>query len=168
MWIKIVVIRCPTARDEGLKQYTKRMLPDFLIPYARMRLDLVVDAVKERESGAGLEHCSRIIGCLDLVTARRHFNRLQEAASAVALLLAERHASAPHLSEHRYEFRVLSVLRRLEELYRMEQEVLLRAGKSHANLPGLRHLLQTALWKTHGKVSTSFPSRSPPRPCYTC
>ncbi len=167
MWIRIVVIRCPVAQAKG-QQYTKRMLPDFLIPHARMRLDRIIDAVKERERGADLELCSRIIGCIDLATARRHFRRLQKAASAVALLLAKGHATAPHLSENNQELRPLPLFKRLETLYRIEQEKLLRAGKSSVNLPDLRYLLQTALWKPYGKVSTSFPSRSPPRPCYTC
>ena len=64
-WIRIPVVICDTAKALSL-QYTKRILPDFLIPYARMRLDRVMEAAQEREAGAGLEHCSRIMGCIDI------------------------------------------------------------------------------------------------------
>lgn len=144
------------------------MLPDFLIPYARMRLDRVLEAAKKHEDGTGLEQCSRIIGCIDLDTVRRHLKRLEKAAAETALMLAEGHAAAPHLSEQNLELRPLPLFKRLETLCRIEREMRLRAGTGHENLPYLRYLLQAVLWQTYGKVSTSFPSRSPPRPCYTC
>jgi hypothetical protein len=158
---------CAKAKAEG-RQYTKRMLPDFLMPYARMRLDLVLEAAKKREEGMALEQCSRIMGCVDLDTVRRHLRRIEEAAAATALLLAERHAAAPHLSENNQELRPLPLLNRLKTLYRVEREMHLHAGTGHQKIPGLRYLLQAVLWQTYGKVSTSFPSRSPPYSCYTC
>lgn len=167
MWIRIVVIRCPFAQGTG-NQYTKRMLPDFLQPYARIRLDLVIEAAREREQGAELERCASIMGSIDLETVRRHLNRLEKAAADTALLLAARHAAAPHLSEQNPELRPLPLLRRLEILCRIEREMHLRAGRGHENLPDIRYLLQAMLWKLYGNVSTSFPSRSPPDPCYTC
>jgi hypothetical protein len=79
------------------------MLPDFLIPYARMRLDRVLEAAREKERGADLERCSQIIGCIDLETVRRHLTRLEKASAFVALELAEGHAAKPHLIEHNLE-----------------------------------------------------------------
>ena len=62
VWIKIPVCCCDEAKARGL-QYTKRLLPDFLIPFARMRLDKVIEAGRRKESGSTLEECCRIIGC---------------------------------------------------------------------------------------------------------
>jgi hypothetical protein len=169
VWIRVVVILCTNARAEGL-QYTKRMLPDFLIPFSRIRLDRVIEAAEEKEGGETIEHCSLTVGCMDLQTTGRLLNRLEEAAAAVALNLGERQAGVPHLSDAGKELKEslhpLSPLERTKELYRREQEVLLRAGRGEVNLPSLRHLLQTALWKNSRKVSMSCPSRSPPKPCY--
>ena len=161
MCIRIPVSICATAKAAG-RQYTKRMLPDFLIPYARMRLDRILEAAREKERGADLERCSQIIGCIDLNTVRCHFRHLKKAATQVALELAELQAAMPHLIDHNKELRPLSALKRLEELYRCEEEACRRAGRSGPRLPSLRQLLQAALWKNPGKVSTSCPSRSPP------
>lgn len=164
-WIRIVVLMCSTAKAYG-RQYTKRLLPDFLIPYARIRLDRVMEAAREKEAGADLECCSRIIGCIGLDTARRHLQQFEEAAAEVALLLAEGHAASPHLHENLQEVRPLTILERLEEQYLAEKEMHLRGGTIN-RLLSLRQLLQTALWKKAGKKSTSCLSRSPPLPCYT-
>jgi hypothetical protein len=93
VWITIPVCSCSEAKSLG-RQYTKRLLPDFLIPFARMRLDTAVEAGRKRESGSSLEECCRIIGCTDLRTARMHLARLAKAAKAVALTLAERQVAA--------------------------------------------------------------------------
>lgn len=166
VWIRIPVIICRAAQQRGL-QYTKRMLPDFLIPYARIRLDRAVEATREKEGGADLECCSRILGCLDLATVRRHLKRLAESAAKLALLFAEKQAAAPHLSESNQELRPLPVFKRLEALYLQEQASLLRAGRSETTVPSLRYFLQTVLWQNRGKVLMSFPSRAPPNSCYT-
>lgn len=167
VWLRIPVLICREAQQRGL-QYTKRMLPDFLIPYARIRLDRVIEARREKERGAELECCSRILGCLDLATVRRHLNCLGEAAAKTALEFAEKQAASPHLSESDHELRPLPIMRRLEELYLREQEACLRGGRNESTLPSLRHFLQTALWKNGLKNSTSYPSRPPPNSCYTC
>jgi len=56
VWIIIPVRYCGPAKALG-RQYTERLFPDFLIPYARMRLDKVVEAVGEKASGSTLEEC---------------------------------------------------------------------------------------------------------------
>jgi hypothetical protein len=127
-----------------------------------MRLDRVLEAAREKDRGADLERCSQIIGCIDLDTVRRHFRHLKKAATQVALELAERQASAPHLTGYNKELRPLSALERLEALYRGEDEMRSRAGRSGPRLPSLRQILQAALWKKSGNISTSCPSRSPP------
>jgi hypothetical protein len=133
-----------------------------------MRLDRVLETAGEKERGADLERCSQIIGCIDLNTVRFQFRHLKKAATQVALELAEHQASAPHLSGYNKELRPLSPLNRLEALYRGEEEMHRRAGRSGPRLPSLRQILQAALWKKSENNSTSCPSRSPPKPCYTC
>ena len=144
------------------RQYTKRLLPDFLIPFSRMRLDKVVEAVGEKESGSTLEECCRILGCIDLRTARMHLRRLDEAAKEVALTLAERQAAAVHLHEPGYQPRPLTPLERVEELVSRQEEAHLRAGGGGSRPPALRPLLQAVLWKKKGKDLTSYASRPPP------
>ena len=48
VWIKIPVRSCSEATSLG-RQHTKRLLPDFLIPFARMWLDAVVEAGQGKE-----------------------------------------------------------------------------------------------------------------------
>ena len=162
VWITIPVCFCATAKALG-KQYTKRLLPDFLIPCARMRLDTVVEAGRRKERGSTLEQCCRIIGCTDLRTARMHLARLTEAVQSVALSLAKRQAAAVYLHEHTYDIRPRTPLERLDELWRREEEARLRSGFENLNSGGLRPLLQAALWKRERNVLMSYVSRPPPQ-----
>jgi hypothetical protein len=162
VWIKIPVRSCSEAKSLG-RQHTKRLLPDFLIPFARMRLDTVVEAGHVKERGSSLEECCRIIGCTDLRTARVHLARLTKVAQAVALTLAERQADAVHLHEHTYQLQPRAPLERLAELCARQEEVQLRSGRADLHPRGLRRLLQAALWKNRRKVLTSYVSRAPPQ-----
>jgi hypothetical protein len=161
VWIIIPVRYCSTAKALG-RQYTERLLPNFLIPYARMRLDKVIEASRGKESGSILEECCRILGCIDLRTARMHLRRLDEALKEVALMLAERQAAAVHLHPPTSQLRPLTSLERAEELLALEEEVHLRAGGSSRRSPALRPLLQALLWKKRAKDLTSYASRPPP------
>jgi hypothetical protein len=161
MWIPVVVVICAQAKDLG-RQYTKRLLPDFLIPFARMRLDAVVEAGRRKESGSTLEECCRILGCIDLRTARKHLERLEETAGKVALRLAEGQTAAVHLHSHSYRLQPVDPLERLEELLGREKEAQLRGGGAGRWSVALRPLLQAALWKSIRKVPTSYASRPPP------
>lgn len=151
MWIKIPVCCCTQAKALG-RQYTKRLLPDFLIPFARMRLDAVVEASRRKESGRTREECCRILGCIDLRTARMHMRRLEEAAKTAALTLAERQATMLHLHEPEDRFYPLDPLGRLEELLDRQEEAHLRAGGGRSRPPALRRLLQAVLWKNRAQV----------------
>ncbi|MDZ7794938.1 MAG: hypothetical protein U5P10_14970 [Spirochaetia bacterium] len=166
VWIKIPVRYCGEAKALG-RQYTKRLLPDFLIPFARMRLDTVIEAGRSKESGSSLEECCRILGCIDLRTARMHLRRLEEAVKTAALTLAERQAATVHLHEPGYHPRPLAPLRRLEELLARQEAAHLRAGGGRSRSPTLRTFLQAVLWKNRGKVLMSYASRPPPDSCYT-
>lgn len=85
VWIQIVVIQCSAARKAGL-QYTKRLLPDFLLPHSPIRMDLVLEAGRRRrEEKASLEDCSLVMGCLELRTVRKHLNNLEITAALSVL-----------------------------------------------------------------------------------
>jgi hypothetical protein len=127
-----------------------------------MRLDNVIEAGRERDRGSTVEECCRIIGCIDLRTARMHLKRLEEAAKAVALTLAERQAAAVHLHETDATLRPLAPLERLEKLLDRQMEGQLRGGNGKSRSPALRSLLQADLWKKRRRVPTSYVSRPPP------
>ena len=162
VWITIPVRYCSRAKALG-RQYTKRILPDFLIPFARMRLDNVIEAGRKKESGSTVEECCRIIGCIDLRTARMHLKRLEEAVKTVALTLAESQAAAVHFHETGYPLHPLTALGRLEKLLNQQKEGQLRAGNGRLRPPSLRSLLQAELWKKKRKDLMSYVSRSPPQ-----
>ncbi|MDY7029872.1 MAG: hypothetical protein SVR04_16390 [Spirochaetota bacterium] len=161
VWIEVPVRSCRRAKALG-RQYTKRLLPDFLIPFARMRLDKVIEAGKEKEQGSTVEKCCRIIGCNDLRTARMHLKRLEEAAKTVALVMAESQAAAVHLHGTDSPLRPLALFERLEKLLERQEEGQLRAGDGRSRSPALRSLLQAELWKKKQRPPTSYVSRPPP------
>lgn len=161
IWIEVPVRYCSRAKALG-RQCTRRLLPDFLIPFARMRLDNVIDAGRERADGGTVEECCRIIGCIDLRTARMHLKRLEEAVKAVALTLAESQAEAVHLYENDHPLRPLVPLERLGNLLDRQMEGQLRGGNGKSRSPALRSLLQAELWKKKRKSLTSYVSRPPP------
>lgn len=166
VWIKIPVRYCAKAKALG-RQYTKRLLPDFLIPFARMRLNAVVEAARSKEEGKTLDECCRILGCIDLRTARMHMRRVEEAAKTAALALAERQAAEVHLHEPEGHLRPLDPLVRLEELLERQEEAHRRADGGRSRPPSLRPFLQAVLWKNREKVLMSYASRPPPGSCYT-
>jgi hypothetical protein len=161
LWIKVPVRYCRRAKALG-RQYTRRLLPDFLTPFARMRLDNVIDAGREKADGSTVEKCCRIIGCIDLRTARVHLKRLEEAAKIVALTLAENQAASIHLHQSDYSLSPLTTLGRLEKLLDRQMEGQLRGGNGKSRSPSLRSLLQAELWKKKRKSLTSYVSRPPP------
>ena len=129
-----------------------------------MRLDKVVEAGREKESGSSLEECCRLIGCIDLRTARMHLKRLEEAAKAIALTLAERQAAAVISMRHLPACVHSPVFERLERSSSSERK---RRCYGPVTIIGTclrvsEDLLQAELWKNRGKVLMSYVSRPPP------
>lgn len=70
--ILIVLIMCATAKKRRT-QYTKRILPPFLVPFCVIRRDLVLDYLRGHPGGAvGYQMAIRMLGALDRRTTRRH------------------------------------------------------------------------------------------------
>ena len=126
----IVSLICEKAKRQG-KQYTKRMLPWFVIPECNIRLDLAVNLLKlvERHPGTGMrlayEHGAGVIGSVSKRTIARHLGWVRrliaasvlEASELVAELapfaaLPEVRAGAGGLAELRRYLMALALARR--------------------------------------------------------
>jgi hypothetical protein len=157
-----VAIRCPHAQAAG-KSYTKRLLPDFLIPRCVIRLDLLVGAVVETELGRDIDKTCKILGCVDARTVRRHLKRLDAAVGRTALELAMFRAKEPELGDLPQTGPETFPLVRLDVLYRKESEATVRAGGG-AMASSLRQMLQAELRKPSGKKPSTSACRSPRPP----
>ena len=160
--IRVVSILCPIAQAAG-RPYTRRLLPDFLIPRCVIRLDHLVEAAREAHSDRSVEKACRVLGCIDTRTARTHLKRLDQAVAAVAVQLAERRAMAPQLGELPHTSPQTTPLERLQVLYRSESDAVLRSGDSVLPI-SLRQMLQAVLWKLPGKEPSSCACPSPRAP----
>jgi len=150
--IRVVSVLCPRAHAGG-KPYTKRLLPDFLIPHCVIRLDHLIDAAHEQD----LEQTCEILGCLDIRTARKHLKRLESAARAAALTLAESAVTTPELGTLPTVDPSASSFARLLSLFEREQQATIRSGELTA-APTLRQLIQATLGKPGGNKPSSFAS----------
>lgn len=74
------------------KQYTKRILPEFLRPFCRIRLDLSMGfyTVNYTKSGKyNWEAACAYLGCIDIRTAKRHITDIQVAVPIMILELTQ-------------------------------------------------------------------------------
>ena len=96
----IVSLICEAARREG-KQYTKRMLPWFVIPECNIRLDLVMKLLKlvERHPAAGMrlayEQADAVIGSASERTVARHLGWVRRLIAGSMLEAGELLAKLP-------------------------------------------------------------------------
>jgi hypothetical protein len=88
--ITIIMIICPTAKERG-RQYTKRLLPPFVIPYCVICREPVLAYL--RLYPEGILHtviASRMMGTVDLPTIRRHLKRARQLIKDAARRRGER------------------------------------------------------------------------------
>ena len=78
--IIIPVIFCSWAQEQG-KQYTKRLLPEFLIPPSVIRLDYLLEAAEVSAEERTTERVCEILGCIDPRTAGRLLAALNDAVN---------------------------------------------------------------------------------------
>ncbi len=160
--ICVVAILCPIAQAAGMP-YTKRLLPDFLIPRCVSRLDNLVEAAAETEPDRNVEETCRLLGCIDTRTARSHLERFEQAIAAVAVELAKRRAMAPELGELPHTSPENLPLARLQVLYRSESKAVIRSGDGVVPI-SLRQILQAVLWKPSRKKPSTCACPSPRAP----
>ena len=89
----MIQILCPDAKEQG-KIYTKRLLPDFLIPYGVIRADNVVEATKD-EGNISIEQICRVLGCVDFRTARKYIERFDNTVTVISIALAQKLSEYP-------------------------------------------------------------------------
>ena len=160
--IVIPVIICLVARTKG-KQYTKRLLPDFLTPRSVIRLDYLWEAAGLPKTERSEDTICDLIGCLDPRTARHQMRRLTTAIEMVSLDLAQRRAATPELGNLPVTRPETPPARRLGILFDAETLAGGRAGRIHT-LPPLRKLLQAAMGKhpENKPLNRASPFAQPP------
>ncbi|NQT60057.1 MAG: hypothetical protein HQ557_13825 [Bacteroidetes bacterium] len=78
---------CKRAKELG-KKYTKRLLPDFLLPYRVVRSDKTLEALQK--SSHKLDEVCSILGCIDFRTAREYLEYGKKAIKKSSLAITER------------------------------------------------------------------------------
>jgi hypothetical protein len=98
--IHVVTILCHIAREIGC-HYTKRMLPEHLIPRSPLLSEKLVKLLEdEREEDPGFTDAAcEALGCIDPRTARKHISALRAAVNAKLPILAELLVSTPAPSD---------------------------------------------------------------------
>ena len=161
--IVILVIICLYARDQG-KQYTKRLLPEFLAPRSVIRLDYLQEAAVLPPEEQKPDRVCEILGCIDPRTARRRLSGLNDAIRRVTVELACRRSSAPELGALPTGAPDTHPMSFLALLYQAEREARNRAGRDSAPLPSLAEFLQAAMGKQPEKKPSTCvsPAGCPP------
>ena len=91
----IVCISCTVAFAQG-RQYTKRCLPDFLVPGCVIRLDATLCAIEAGISTPALvEAACGLMGCADDRTVKRHVALATAAVRLASLRMSEIIAASP-------------------------------------------------------------------------
>lgn len=82
--ITIIAIFCPTAKARG-RQYTKRLLPPFLIPHCVICREAVLAYLRLHPDGVlHAEVASPMMGTVDLRTMRRHLRHALQVITEAA------------------------------------------------------------------------------------
>ncbi len=94
--INVVTILCRALIGTG-RQWTKRILPEHLIPRSPLWSEKLVELLEgQQDADRGLADVAcAALGCVDPRTARKHIRALRAAAAAKLPALAELGAAAP-------------------------------------------------------------------------
>ena len=97
--MSVVCVSCAVAFAQG-RQYTKRCLPDFLVPGCVIRLDATLSAVEAGTSTPALvEAACVLMGCIDDRTVKRHVALASAAGRRANLHVSEVIARNPGTME---------------------------------------------------------------------
>ena len=89
--IRVVAIICRAARGTG-QPYTRKILPEHLIPRSPLWSEKLVELLEGVVGAGSTEAACAILGCVDPRTARKHIRAFVDAKLPI---LAELNASAP-------------------------------------------------------------------------
>lgn len=92
--IRVVAILCRVVRGTG-QPYTRRVLPEHLIPRSPLWSEKLVELLEGVVGAGSTEAACATLGCIDPRTARKHIRALGDAVDAKLPILAELNASAP-------------------------------------------------------------------------
>lgn len=160
--IRVVSIRCPVAQAAG-KPYTKRLLPEFLIPGCVIRLDYLHQAAELSSVGEDIEQVCGLLGCVDVRTAVVHLRRFEAAVVGVTAKMSEQRAMSPELGDLPEFAPDTSAVERLQRLVDAENRARVREGAGRQ--PAALHLLlQAMLGKQQRNVPSDYasPAARPP------
>ena len=97
--IIIIAIICRMAKQLG-KQYTKRILPPFVIPYCVICREAVLEYLCRFSDGTlHSEIASKMFGTVDIPTMRRHLHVVLTEIQTAALLIIRFFAEIPSLAK---------------------------------------------------------------------
>lgn len=149
----VVCVICAVALAQGL-QYTKRMLPDFLVPGCVIRLDATLAAVEAGiETAELLDKACSLMGCIDERTVTRHVGLATAAIQRANLQLSQTMARSPETWESPDvppDVGELETLRRLFGAFILGLARRAREGRR----PTQRTLVQ-ALWRREREAKSS-------------
>lgn len=160
--IQIISILCTNAKKQG-KQYTQRLLPDFLMPRCQIRLDKATDAYQETFISHDIDKACIIMAAIDPRTAIKHLFRINDVLKKINLSLSESIVQIPECGELPEIPPDTSTSMKLLLLHKTQTNARLRSGDTRT-LPGTLKLIQKELWKFFHRKPTGcdFPnSRSP-------
>jgi hypothetical protein len=87
--IIIIVIICKTANERG-DQYTKRILPHFVIPECNIDLENILQYIVLHPDGSvDIEEASQMLGTQDIRTIRKHISRAMKIVKKTNLTASE-------------------------------------------------------------------------------
>lgn len=160
--MQIFTIICPIARKSG-KPYTRRLLPDFLMPGCVIRLDNAFKAYRAAVDHPDIEEACLTMLCIDERTARKHLDRIDAAIRQASLELAGIIALQPELGDLPETTPDSTPLTVLTRLHKAESRARLRSGNTKPT-PGILSLLQKAKWEIflNHPTTCAVTKRKPP------
>ncbi len=155
--VLIVVILCLKAKSLK-KQYTKRILPPFIIPYCVIRRDLVLDCLRQHQDGEldrqqGMEE----LGALDKRTVRRHLGEAEQLTGDAGMTAASLLASKPSFAAIPERGLTEGPLSYLEAMGKELTHAAQRAkGAAAFIIPALLMVHIQGVWKRHRGANISM------------